>query len=192
MAARTREWATYQDLLNAPDDLTAELVDGELFLSPRPAGPHNRFASVLGMDVGSAYDRGRGGPGGWWIVYEPEIHFEYNKRAVVPDIAGWRREHMPVIPSDHRYIVSPDWLCEVLSPSTYRWDRETKLPLYARYAVPWVWYVEPVKRYVEILPLENDDSTLAARYEGDAKFRAEPFTEIEIDLGSIWASPPPP
>jgi Uma2 family endonuclease len=188
MAARTREWATYQDLLRAPDNLIAELVDGELFFSPRPAGPHNRFASALGFRVGGQYDHG--GPGGWWIVYEPEVHLAINKRAVVPDLAGWRRERMPMYPEDHRYTVVPDWICEVLSPSTYRWDRETKLPLYAQYEVPWVWYVEPVKRYIEIMQLANGDYTLIAKYEGDAKFRAEPFTDIEIDLGSIWGLSP--
>lgn len=192
MAARTRELATYQDLLNAPDNLIAELVDGELFLSPRPMPPHARFASALGMDIGSAYDRGRGGPGGWWIIFEPEVHFALNERAVVPDLGGWRRERMPVLPSDHRVTVAPDWICEVLSPSTYRWDRETKLPLYAQYRVPWVWYVEPIKRYVEIMEYVERDYDLVAKYEGNAKFRAEPFTEIEIDLGSIWASPPAP
>jgi Uma2 family endonuclease len=192
MAARTREWATYQDLLKAPDNLIAELVDGELFLSPRPSPAHSHFASALAFDVGGAYDRGRGGPGGWWIIFEPEIHFAVDERAVVPDLAGWRRERMPTHPSDHRYTVVPDWVCEVLSPSTYRWDRETKLPLYAHYGVPWAWYAHPIKHYVEILKLVNGDYTLIAKYEGNAKFRAEPFTEIEIDLGSIWTSPPAP
>jgi len=191
MAARTRELATYQDLLRAPDHLIAELVDGELFLSPRPAGPHIRFASALAMDIGSAYDRGRGGPGGWWIVYEPEVHFTVDQRVAIPDIGGWRRERLPEHPADHRYRIAPDWICEVLSPSTYRWDRDTKLPLYAHYDVPWVWYVEPVKHYIEIMQLVNDDYSLVARYEGDSTFRAEPFPEVEIDLGSIWSSPPP-
>jgi len=186
MAARTREWATYQDLLNAPDNLVAELVDGELFLSPRPAGPHNQFASGLGYYVIGHYNRG--GPGGWWIVYEPEIHFAVDERAVVPDLAGWRRERMPAHPVDHRYTVVPDWVCEILSPSTYRWDRDTKLPLYAHYGVPWAWYAHPTKHYVEILQLVDGD--WVAKHEGDAKFRAEPFMEVEIDLGSIWASPP--
>lgn len=190
MAARTRERATYQDLLNAPDNLTAELVDGELFLSPQPGVPHSRFASALGMDIGSAYDRGRGGPGGWWIIHEPEIHFAYNTRAVVPDLGGWRRERIPVLPTDHRFTVSPDWVCEVLSPSTFRWDREVKLPLYAEYEVPWAWYVHPVQHYVEIRKLIGGELSLIERYDGNAKFRAEPFMEVEIDLGSIWASPP--
>jgi Uma2 family endonuclease len=190
MAARTRERATYNDLLKAPEHLTAELVDGELFLSPQPAGPHNRFVSALGMDIGSAYDRGRGGPGGWWIVDEPEIHFDLNERVVVPDLAGWRRERMPIYPEDHKYTIAPDWICEVLSPSTFRWDRDVKLPLYAEYEVPWVWYVQPVQRYVEIRKLIGGELSLIERYDGNAKFRAEPFMEVEIDLGSIWGSPP--
>src|SRR3954447_15683184 len=188
MAARIRERATYQDLLRSPDNLTAELVDGELFLSPRPSGPHNQCASALGFYVGGHYNRG--GPAGWWIVYEPEVHFAVDERVVVPDLAGWRRERMPAHPADHRYTVAPDWICEILSPSTYRWDHEMKMPLYARYGVPWAWYAHPIKRYIEILKLTNDDYTLAAKYEGNANFRAEPFPDVEIDLGSVWALPP--
>ena len=108
MAARRREQATYQDLIDAPDNLAAELVDGELFLSPQPSIPHSRFASALSMDIGSAYDRGRGGPGGWWLMDKPEIHLAYNARVVVPDLGGWRRERTPVLPTDHRFIVPPD------------------------------------------------------------------------------------
>jgi hypothetical protein len=99
MAARTRGLATYEDLREVPENMTAELVDGGLFLSPQPAGPHNRFSSALGMDIGSTYDRGRGGPGGWWLIDEPEIHFAVNVRVVVPDLAGWRRERMPMYPA---------------------------------------------------------------------------------------------
>jgi len=182
--------ATYQDLLRAPDNLIAELVDGELFLSPRPSGPHANFASVLGMDIGTAYHRGRGGPGGWWIIDEPEIHFATSERVVVPDIAGWRRERMPTLPEDHRFTVTPDWVCEVFSPSTYRWDRDVKLALYAEHEVPWAWYVHPVKQWVEIRKLIGGELSLIERYESNVTFRAEPFTEVEIDLGSIWPSPP--
>ena len=192
MAARRRERATYDDLLKAPDYLTAELVDGELFLSPRPAMPHSRFASALGMDIGSPYDRGRSGPGGWWIVFEPEVHFATEERVVVPDLAGWRRERLPVLPDDQKVNIPPDWICEVLSPSTFRWDRDVKLPLYAEYEVPWVWCVEPVKRYVEIRKLIASELSLIERYEGNVKFRAEPFMEVEIDLATMWISPPAP
>jgi Uma2 family endonuclease len=196
MAARARGHATYEDLLRAPENMIAELVDGDLFTSPRPGGPHTSFGSQLLMDVGPPYDRGRGGPGGWLIVYEPEVHLELNRLVLVPDLAGWRRERMPRIPRDHRFLVPPDWVCEVLSPSTYRLDRSRKLPVYADYGVRHAWIADPIERFVEIYRLENEHWVLLHTYGGEDRFRAEPFEEVEIDLGSIWGSdsdsPSPP
>jgi hypothetical protein len=129
MKALLRQRATYDDLVKVPENMIAELIDGDLYTSPRPAGPHARFSSALGMDIGTPYDRGRGGPGGWWIIFEPELHL--GEQVVVPDLAGWRRERMPRIPKDQRFIVTPDWLCEVISPSTARIDRGKKMDIYA-------------------------------------------------------------
>jgi Uma2 family endonuclease len=191
MKARARGRATYADLLRAPENLVAELVDGELYTWPRPAGPHNRFASAVGMDVGTPYDRGGGGgPGGWWIVFEPEVHLADD--VVVPDLAGWRRERMPQIPRDHRYTVVPDWICEVLSPSTGRFDRATKLPLYAAHGVRYAWLADPLERTVEILRLENGRWSIVHVFSGNDILVAEPFELVEIDLASIWGDEPPP
>jgi Uma2 family endonuclease len=183
--------ATYNDLLKAPEEFTAELLDGKLVLWSRLAGPHKRAIAALGMDIGSAYDRGREGPGDWWIMHGPEVHFDVDARVIVPDLAGWRRERMPMYPSDHKYRIAPDWVCEVLSPSTSRWDRTTKLPLYAEYGVAYAWFVEPVLQIVEVKKLVDRVWTDIGLYGGDAKFRAEPFEEVEIDLGSIWGSASP-
>lgn len=129
MSAVIKETSLYELLLALPENMVGEIINGELHTQPRPAGPHASATSLLGMDIGSAYQRGRGGPGGWWIIDEPEIHFVRDTEVLVPDIAGWRRERMPSLPQDHRFEVVPVWVCEVLSPSTQRKDRISKADL---------------------------------------------------------------
>ncbi|HSY52657.1 MAG TPA: Uma2 family endonuclease [Thermoanaerobaculia bacterium] len=184
MKARSRGTATYRDLLKVPENMVAELIDGDLYTSPRPAGPHARFSSALGMDIGTPYDRGRGGPGGWWIIFEPELHL--GEQVVVPDLAGWRRERMPRIPKDQRFIVTPDWVCEVISPSTARIDRGKKMDIYAGHAVPWLWIIDPIARLFEVFTLEGERWSRVHTYSGNDMVRADPFPEAEIDLASIW------
>ncbi|MCU1349607.1 MAG: uncharacterized protein JWO56_2637, partial [Acidobacteria bacterium] len=137
--------ATYDDLLKVPDNMVAELIDGELYVSPRPRAVHGHAAAVLGAGLMPPFHFGRGGPGGWWILDEPEIHFgpRIDKQVTVPDLAGWRRERMPELPDDHRFRVVPDWVCEIASPSTGRLDRVVKMPLYAKHGVAHAWIIDP-------------------------------------------------
>lgn len=186
MTARMRERATYADLVRLPENMVGELIDGELYARPRPRGTHGRTASVFGMLIGPPYDLGRSGPGGWWIVDEPEVHFIRDKVVAVPDIGGWRRERMPEIPTDHRFLVPPDWVCEVLSPSTQRHDRGRKMRLYAECKVSWMWLVDPDARTVEVLQLNGEHWTVLHVFTGDDKVVAEPFPAAEIDLAAIW------
>jgi Uma2 family endonuclease len=186
--ARVRESVTYEDLMRVPENMVAEIIEGELYASPRPGGPHARFASAIGMDVGSAYDRGRGGPGGWWILFEPELHLRPD--ILVPDLAGWHRERMPELPRDQVFLVPPDWVCEVLSPLTWRIDRAKKMPIYARHGVTYAWLVEPVAQTVEVLKLADGKWRQEAIFSGSDMMRAEPFEAVEIDLASIWGPPP--
>ena len=188
MKARSRGRATYDDLLKVPENLVAELIDGDLYAWPRPGGPHARFASVLGMEIGPPYDRGRGGPGGWWILDEPELHL--GEDVLVPDLAGWRRERMPEIPKDHRFIIEPDWVCEVISPSTARVDRGKKMRIYAEHDVPGLWLVDPERRILEVFQLAGGVWTDVHVFTGDDVVRAEPFPAAEIDLASIWGPTP--
>jgi len=176
--------ATYEDLLKVPDHLVAELIDGELYTSPRPASRHARASSVLGMKLGTAFDSGGGGPGGWWIIDEPELHLGAN--AIVPDLAGWRRERMPIFPDVAVFDLAPDWLCEVQSSGTARIDRVKKLPIYKEHRVQHVWLLDPVDRTLEVLRLEGDRWVVAGNYAGDDSVRAEPFEAVEIDLGALW------
>ena len=172
--------ATYEDLLKVPNEKVAEIVDGELYVSPRPAAPHALAASVLGVDLGGPFHHGRGGPGGWWIVDEPELHV--GEDIVVPDLAGWKRQRMPEFPKTAFFTLAPDWLCEILSPSTERLDRARKLGVYARESVANAWLVNPEARTLEVYRRSEDRWLLPATHASDALVRAEPFDAIELDL----------
>jgi Uma2 family endonuclease len=180
--------ATYEDLLKVPENLTAELIDGELYTWPRPGSAHAHASSVLGAELNAAFERGRGGPGGWWIVDEPEIHL--SGQALVPDIAGWRRERMPTYPDTSGCEVAPDWLCEIQSESNARYDRVVKLPVYARHEIRHVWLLDPRAQTLEILRLESDHWILVANFGGSDVIRAEPFEAIEIELAQLWLPTP--
>ena len=186
MVDAVKRRATYQDVLDAPEHKVAELIDGVLHVSPRPAKPHAMAATALSEELGPPFKRGRGGPGGWIIVFEPEIHFGAD--VLVPDLAGWRRERMPVVTTEEAYFtLAPDWICEVLSPSTRKLDRAEKLPIYAAAGVKHVWLVDPLARTLEIYRLEGTHWVLLATHADDARIRAEPFDAIELELGLLWA-----
>jgi Uma2 family endonuclease len=184
MKARSLTKATYEDLLKVPKNLVAELIDGELYTWPPPAGSIVRFSSALAMDIGPAYDRGRGGPGGWWIFDKPELHLGEN--VLVPALAGWRREKMPEIPQDHRFVIEPDWVCEMVSTASARVIRGKKRRIYAKCGVSWLWLVDPEYRVLEPYKLIDGFWTTRCAFTGDDVFRADPFPAAEIDLGSIW------
>ncbi|HEX8252275.1 MAG TPA: Uma2 family endonuclease [Thermoanaerobaculia bacterium] len=175
--------ATYDDLLKVPDNLVAEIVEGELFTSPRPGSPHAAAASVLGARILTNF-HGGGGGGGWWILDEPELHL--GPDVLVPDIAGWRHERMPVIPRAASFDLAPDWVCEVVSPSTGRLDRVRKLPAYARREVRHAWLVDPEQQTLEVYRLENARWVLVASHEGEDVVRVEPFEAIELPLATLW------
>ncbi len=176
--------ATYEDLVALPDNLVAEIVDGELHASPRPAPRHAVAETAVGMLLGNPFHFGRGGPGGWWILAEPELHLASN--VLVPDCAGWRRSRMPSIPEKAYFELAPDWLCEVISPSTASLDRTRKLSVYAREGVPRVWLVDPLARTLEVLLLMAGRWTIVASHAGHETVRAEPFGEVELALADLW------
>jgi len=186
MVARARQTpATYDELCALPANQVGEIVDGVLYASPRPALPHAAATSALGEELGPPFKRGKGGPGGWVILDEPELHFASD--VVVPDLAGWRREAMPEMPEAPYTTLAPDWLCEVLSPSTQKLDRGEKLPLYARERVAHVWLVDPIEQYLEVLRLDGETFRIVATFTAAAKVRADPFDAIELDLAILWA-----
>ncbi|HEY5955903.1 MAG TPA: Uma2 family endonuclease, partial [Polyangiaceae bacterium] len=164
MAEPAVRHATYEDLVDVPSHLVAELINGQLITSPRPAPPHALAATSLSGELHGPFDRGRGGPGGWVILYEPELHL--NGDALVPDLAGWRRERMPVLPPTSAFELAPDWVCEVLSPSTAAIDRTAKVPIYAREAVSHVWLIDPLAQTLEVLRLDGGNFRIVGAFRG--------------------------
>jgi Uma2 family endonuclease len=179
-----RRPATYQDVLDAPEHLIAQLVDGELVLMPRPSGPHALAASVLGGELIPPFFRGKGGPGGWIVLFEPELHL--GEDILVPDLAAWRRERLPVVDDAAYFTLAPDWVCEVLSPRTSKIDRASKLPIFARAEVGHVWLVDPKDRTLEILRREGTRWLLVGVWSDAAHVRGEPFEAIALELGALW------
>lgn len=187
MGEPARRLATYDDLCALPEHLIGEIIDGDLYASPRPGPRHISSASVLGMGLGPYHGRrGRDPdrPGGWWILDELELHL--GRDVVVPDLAAWRRERMPTLPSEAYFTLVPDWVCEVVSPSTENLDRVRKKVIYAREGVEYMWLVNPSSRTLEVLRREGSSWKEIGLYEGDCSVRAEPFDGIELDLARLW------
>jgi Uma2 family endonuclease len=184
MALPAKRKANYDDLLTVPAHKVAEIVAGDLVVSPRPSIPHANASSALGAVVGGPFGFGTGGPGGWVILFEPELHF--GDDVLVPDLAGWRRERMPVAPQTAYISLAPDWICEVVSPSTEKLDRADKLPIYARERVAYAWLVNPLSRTLEVFALEGPRWALLGTFAGDRRVRAVPFDAVEIDLKILW------
>ncbi len=176
--------ATYADLYDVPEHFVAEILGGELYASPRPAYPHAFAASVLGAKITGPFQFGVDGPGGWLVLDEPELRL--GDDVLVPDLAAWRRERLPAVSTGEYPALAPDWVCEVLSPSTERIDRGKKLQRYARERVAHVWLLDPVRQSLEVLTLDGGQWKLLARHEGGVAVRAVPFDAIELELGALW------
>lgn len=177
--------ATMADLEALPAHLKGEIIDGELYVQARPRPRHARVQALVVDDLHGPYDRGRGGPGGWWILPEPGIEVSGSPE-FAPDIAGWRHERLPELPADEAIRVVPDWICEILSPSTRGYDFLVKRPFYARIGVAWLWYVDIEARTVTVGKLEAS-KWVEVRVAGeDATVRLEPFDEVDLDLAEWW------
>jgi Uma2 family endonuclease len=177
----------YDQLLALPDTLTGEILNGQLHTQPRPSGPHGRATARLDRTIGRGYDDGEGGPGGWWIFIEPEVHFVRDVEVLVPDLAGWRRERMPEIPQGHRFEIVPDWICEILSPSTASKDREIKMPIFGHYGVRYAWLLDLSGRSLEAYELREGAWMELDRYRGTGTLSVRPFEAVTISLDDLWA-----
>lgn len=188
--ARDRRLELYEAYLEVPERQCAEIIEGTLYVMPRPAPRHANAASVLGSELNGPFQRRRGGgPGGWWILHEPEIHFAPNE-PMAPDIAGWRVERMPELPETTYFEVIPDWVCEVLSPSTTTIDRNHKMPVFAKTGVKHVWLVDPIAKTLEVHTLGDDGRWREVRlFREGMKIRAAPFEAIELELDALWSAP---
>jgi Uma2 family endonuclease len=185
MANAAKRQATYEDLLKVPENMIGEIVLGTLVTQPRPASPHAWAATALTGDLDGPFRRGRGGPGGWVLLLEPELHLGAD--IVVPDMAGWRRERMPAMPEVPFFTLSPDWVLEIVSPSTMAHDRVDKASIYAREGVSYLWFVDPTAHTLETHTLENGRWLRTGAWKDNDHVRAQPFDAIELELGELWA-----
>jgi Uma2 family endonuclease len=190
LPARDRQDELYDAYLRVPAHQHAEIVHGTLYVMSRPAPRHASAASMLGVELGAPFQRGRGGPGGWWILDEPELQL-VAKEPVVPDLAGWRVGRMPQLPDTACFTLAPDCVCEVLSRSTEKLDRDEKLPYYAEHGVPHVWLIDPIDQRLEIYTLDAGSKRWreVRIHQGNATVRAEPFDAIELELAALWSPP---
>jgi len=180
----TARRATYRDVLDAPPHMVAEIVDGALHVQPRPAIRLAIAKSSLGDELVSPFQKGRAGPGGWWILAEPELHLGGD--ILVPDLAGWRREHLPVPPDEAFFTLAPDWVCELLSPSTRRLDLEKKRPIYAREGIAHLWFVDPLARTLEAFALQDGAWSPVAAAKDNEPVSFPPFEAVTFPLGALW------
>ncbi len=175
--------AGYRDVLNAPAHMVAEVIDGVLHMQPRPAMLHARARSSLGVKIGGPFDYDSGGPGGWWIVNEPELHL--GEDILVPDLAGWHRERMPEYPDTAYATLAPDWVCEVLSPGTRRLDLHEKRPVYAREGVSHLWFVDPLARSLEAFELHEGQWLPIGSAKDNEPVNIRPFGAVTFSPGDL-------
>ncbi|MFP2960713.1 Uma2 family endonuclease [Myxococcus sp. 1LA] len=184
MGHETKRPATYEDLVALPEHQVGQIIDGELIAQPRPASRHARASIRLHGELYGLFEQGRGGLGGWYFLMEPELHFGAD--VLVPDLAGWRRDRMPEIPDVPYFTQPPDWVCEVLSPSTASLDRSRKKRIYAREGVGHLWLVDPQARTLEVFRLSGGQWLEQGTWADDERVRAEPFEAMELELGVLW------
>ena len=184
MADPAERQATYADLERVPPNLVAEIIHDSLVTHPRPSPRHLGASANLGYELMHAFQRGRGGPGGWIFLDEPELHLGRN--VVVPDIAGWRKERLQAAPDTAFFETAPDWVCEVLSPSTEFYDRGPKRQIYADAGVGYLWFVDPIKRHLEAFQLVAGKWMLLGFVGGSDEVRLPPFDAVPFSLALLW------
>jgi Uma2 family endonuclease len=189
MTELAKRRATYADLEAVPPHLVAEIIHGALVTYPRPSPRHGFAANALSAGLTRSHQWGEGGPGGWTFIVEPELHLDND--IVVPDIAGWRRERLPVLPETAYFETPPDWVCEILSDTTERYDRDAKRTIYARAQIHYLWLVDPRSRLLEIFQLAARQWLLVATFTGSDEVRAPPFDAVAFPLGLLWPFDPP-
>jgi len=178
--------AKYEDLFNVPDNMVGEIIAGELVTQPRPGPKHARASSAVGAILFNEYDfKSAGGPQGWWIIDEPECHLSAD--VVVPDVAGWKKTSMSELPDTAWFETPPDWVCEVISPSTAKYDRGSKRDIYAREGVGFLWIVDPITRIIEVFAMKDGRWTLSVTVSDNQVVQLPPFLELPFDLSALWA-----
>lgn len=185
MAEPVERAASYEDVLRVPSNVVAEILNGRLHPHPRPSPKHAHVTSSLDGRLFDPLGEGNGGPGGWWLLVEPEVHL--GAHVIVPNLAGWRKARLPALPDDAWISLSADRACEVLSPSTAQTDRSVKLPVYAKHGVCDCWLVDPALRMLEVYELKDARWTLLVTQKEGGSVRMPPFDAIAFPLDALWA-----
>jgi Uma2 family endonuclease len=181
--------ATLQDLEALPERSRVELINGRLSTLPRPTGAHIKATNELFYELNGPFSRKKDGPGGWLFVIEPQLYLTGKKgreHSLIPDIAGWRRERMPEVPRSHKFEISPDWVCEVISEGSRVQDRQEKPPIYLSCGVEFYWLIEPETRELEVWKSTGEFWQVFGVFSREDKVHAAPFEEIELDLSVLW------
>jgi Uma2 family endonuclease len=181
--------ATYADLQEVPPHLVAEIIFGVLHTQNRPSPRHAASSMSLGGELTAPFQKGRGGPGGWIFMFEPELHL--GPHVIVPDLAAWRRERMLNLPETAFIETPPDWVCEVLSPSTEHLDRGPKRRVYSTYKVPHLWHLDPVTKLLEVFELKDQHWVLFDSFQDQDDVSAPPFDAVPFSLATLWPFDPP-
>lgn len=183
--------ATIADLLAIPEDRRRhEIIDGVLAEKEAASGRHGAAQVRLAQRLGP-YDRRPGGrwPGGWWFATEVEIQLA-ESQIFRPDIAGWRRERLDVLPSEVPITVTPDWICEILSTNK-RNDLIKKKRAYHLHEVRHYWLVDPVDETLAVYRWQADGYVEVLIAERAEVVRAEPFDAIELRVGVLFGDDDP-
>jgi len=180
---------TLADLDGLPPGIIGEIIEGVLYTMTKPRARHQRTTTRIGAGVGDPFDVGSGGPGGWWIITEPGIELP-DTPEISPDVAGWRRERMPDLPLDEPIRVVPDWVCEILSPTTRRHDMLRKQPYYAKVGVPFMWLVDIEARVLTAHRLDSSEWRIIGTYsdeiEDEIEARIAPFDAVPFNVAGWW------
>jgi Uma2 family endonuclease len=182
---RARKLPTLEDLESLPPGMKGEIIEGVLYTMTRPRASHQRALRTIGSRLGDPFDDGKGGPGGWWILPEPGIELP-DTPEISPDLAGWRRDRMPTLPEEEPIRIPPDWVCEILSPSTRRHDLLIKKPYYARVGILHHWLVDREARTLTSYRLEAGHWVELGVYGDDCEARIEPFDAVPLDVAGFW------
>lgn len=184
MANTALKLPDYEDILNLPEHLVGEIINGRLNVQPRPSPKHTLASSALGIEIGTLFHGRFGGEDGWWIIDEPELHM--GGHILVPDLAGWRKQRMPKLPETAWFETVPDWICEILSPSTAKIDRSEKMPIYAGLGVSFLWLIDPILQTMEVYQLLDGHWSLLQTLKDADQVTAPPFATHTFLLSNLW------